>query len=344
MRGPVADTRSMTRLLAALLLIAPAGAECQAQARLRAGENFRAEPNGQLLARLEAGAPVEVLEERDNWLRVTVTGWVWTRSLQATDRGGFSLVVAPADGENLRDAPSGKILGQLGSGTLLEELSREPGWIRVRRAGWIWAASVERPETPTTDLVAAGSPEDEAAGGGAELPTGFARFGEGGVAILTAPDGDTLAKTSGDVDLEVIEREGSWVRIRLEGWSWLPPLGERVADSTEVAPLTPEDLRSDPGEHVGRVVAWTLQFISLERAEQVRTDFFEGEPFLLTRYGDEEGPFVYVAVPSDWLERVEGLVPLEPIAVTARVRTGASALTGTPIIDLLRMERLRARR
>jgi hypothetical protein len=36
---------------------------------------------------------------------------------------------------------------------------------------------------------------------------------------------------------------------------------------------------------------------------------------------------------------VEGLVPLERIRVTARVRTGASALTGTPIIDLLSLER-----
>jgi hypothetical protein len=86
---------------------------------------------------------------------------------------------------------------------------------------------------------------------------------------------------------------------------------------------------------VGRVVAWDLQFISLERAEAIRTDFRQGEPFLLTRYGGPEGPFVYVAVPSERLTEMQGLVPLERISVTARVRTGASALTQAPILDLL---------
>jgi hypothetical protein len=92
---------------------------------------------------------------------------------------------------------------------------------------------------------------------------------------------------------------------------------------------------------VGRVVTWSVQFISVERAEAVRTDFFEGEPFLLTRFGGTEGPFVYVAVPPDRLVEVEGLVPLERIAITGRIRTGASVLTGTPIVDLLSLERSR---
>ncbi|HKJ03570.1 MAG TPA: hypothetical protein VJ997_13975, partial [Longimicrobiales bacterium] len=76
-------------------------------------------------------------------------------------------------------------------------------------------------------------------------------------------------------------------------------------------------------------------------AEKVRTDFFEGEPFLLTRFGGGEGPFVYVALPPDRVQESEGLVPLERVSVTGRIRTGASSLTGTPIIDLVALERLR---
>jgi len=83
-----------------------------------------------------------------------------------------------------------------------------------------------------------------------------------------------------------------------------------------------------------------MQFISLERAEAVRTDFFEGEPFLLTKFGDAEGPFVYVALPTQRLSEVGGLVPLELLRVTARVRKAASTLTGTPIVDLLAFERV----
>jgi hypothetical protein len=89
------------------------------------------------------------------------------------------------------------------------------------------------------------------------------------------------------------------------------------------------------------VVSWQLQYISLERAEEIRTDFFEGEPFILARFGGPEGSFVYVALPPDRVLEIQGLVPLERIAVTGRVRTAASALTGTPIIDLVTLERVR---
>jgi hypothetical protein len=105
--------------------------------------------------------------------------------------------------------------------------------------------------------------------------------------------------------------------------------------------LVPDDLTREPAASVGRVISWSLQFISLERAEEIRTDFRRGEPFLLTRYGGAEGPFVYVAVPPERLAEMQGLVPLERISVTARVRTGASSFTGTPIVDLLSLERAR---
>jgi hypothetical protein len=121
------------------------------------------------------------------------------------------------------------------------------------------------------------------------------------------------------------------------------PASDPGAGSLDTTPstLVPQDLVGNPDAHVGRVVAWALQFISLERAEAIRTDFRQGEPFLLTRYGGPDGPFVYVAVPTERLTDVQGLVPLERISVTARVRTGASSLTGTPVVDLLSFERIR---
>jgi hypothetical protein len=141
--------------------------------------------------------------------------------------------------------------------------------------------------------------------------------------------------------MEVTGRQGSWARVRVEGWTWLPAASDessRQADEDD-GPLTPADLEADPVGYQGRVVTWTLQFISLEEAERVRTDFFEGEPFLLTRYGGPDGPFVYVAVPPDRRSDVDGLTPLEGLTVTGRVRTGSSALTGTPILDLMTLER-----
>jgi len=344
-------------LLTALLVWVSAtpSLAAQEQGQVSSEENFRRDPNGELLGQLGVGAPVTVLGRDDNWLQVRVTGWIWERSLQRSGRDDFDLVVSESEGENLRREPSGDILGRFGRGTFLTGGAREPGWIQVTRTGWIWAASVEMDATTAEPAGAEGpgspsstnppasddSAQDIAASvPSTSRPTGFVRTGASGAAVLTAPDGDTLAVAVPDADLEITARDGNWARVRVEGWAWMPEADENL-DDEPVDGLTPDDLVADPAGYRGRVVSWALQFISLERAEGVRTDFFEGEPFLLARFGGPDGPFVYVALPPDGLETGESLLPLERLRITGRVRTGASALTGTPILDLITLERIR---
>jgi hypothetical protein len=104
--------------------------------------------------------------------------------------------------------------------------------------------------------------------------------------------------------------------------------------------LTPGEVKQDPEAFRGMVVEWELQFVSVEEAERVRTDFYEGEPFLLTRATSPDRAFVYVAIPPERLTEVEGLIPLERIRVVGRIRTGSAALTGNPILDLLELIRI----
>jgi hypothetical protein len=332
-------------LIGGVLAASPSHASAQAAATIRIEENFRREPNGVVLARLNPGTSLRVLSSDGNWTRVELEGWVWLRSLRVSDDASFDFVVSLGGGENLRAGPSGRILGRLREGALLTELERNVAWARVSRSGWIWTASLRgqaagsgdgapQDANPTTRRV----PDEPAA----RAPGGFTNVGSSGAPILTAPDGDTLARVTPDSDLEVVGREGNWVRVRLEGWMWMPTARES-ADRGDGSPaaLDPSDVVNDPETYAGRVVSWALQFISLERAEAVRTDFFEGEPFLLTRFSGGDGPFVYVTVPKERLADVEGLVPLERISVTGRVRTGASSLTGTPIVELLAIERSR---
>jgi hypothetical protein len=301
-----------------------------------------------ILGRLGPGAELRVVERSGNWIGADVEGWVWLTSLQASD-GEFDLVVAAAGGENLRGGPAGAIVGRLEEGTLLEEVAREPGWARVRRRGWIWSASVVESSAATSAPARAPAPPASATARPASAsapparrPDGFATVGAGGAPILTAPDGDTLALARPASDLEVVSRDGNWARVRLDGWMWMPAGTTGDLPSAEApSTLVPEDLTREPAAHIGRVVSWSLQFISLERAEEIRTDFRRGEPFLLARFGGPEGPFVYIAVPQERLSEMQGLVPLERISVTGRVRTGASSLTGTPIVDLLSIERVR---
>ena len=74
----------------------------------------------------------------------------------------------------------------------------------VRRRGWVWAPSVAESPTP---------PERSSAtsGAAATRPQSFTAVSQTGAAILTAPDGDTLANTLPRTQLEVTAREGNWV-------------------------------------------------------------------------------------------------------------------------------------
>lgn len=342
-------------LLAGGLLGAPLGnITAQEDATVRIEENFRREPNGLILARVSPGAELQVLDTRDGWSQVDLSGWVWLPSLQVSSDPDLELVVAASGGENLRAEPSGEILARLVDGALVAELERIPSWARVSRIGWIWTASLADasrggsassptagPPVSSSSIPARPAPEGPREPA-ARAPGGF--VGSAGGPILAAPDGDTLAVARPSSDVEVVRREGNWVRVRLEGWMWMPASAAAAPSDAPIgatSALEPGDLSANPEGQAGRAVEWTLQFISLERAEEVRTDFFRGEPFLLTRFGGGDGPFVYVAVPLDRLAEVEGLVPLETITVTGRIRTAASSLTGVPIVDLASIRRSR---
>ncbi|MDX1566637.1 MAG: hypothetical protein R3223_02485 [Longimicrobiales bacterium] len=297
-------------------------------------ENFRAEPNGTLLGRIRPGTVLGVASTEGEWVRATLSGWVWNPSLEATDREGFDLLVSVDGGENLRVEPQGTILARLEEGTLLEVVERGDSWTRVRRTAWIWRPSVEMDEEAADSGVEA-APEEEGA------PGGWSTVGPDGLAILSAPDGDTLARGAPGSQVRVLGRQGSWARVQVEGWAWMPDAeaGDAPADTAVLTEVGPDDVAANPDRYRGRVVSWPLQFISREEAESVRTDFYEGEPYLLTRSTGASAGFVYVAVPPERLSEVQALMPLERIHVVGRIRTGSAALTGGPILDLLDLSR-----
>ena len=315
-------------LLASVLsLMLLAAAPVMGQTAITNGEeNLRASPNGVVLGQVRDGIVLEVTGDDGRWVQIRLHGWVWSGSLQAIDRDGFDLVVSAEDGENIRDAPAGDIIGRLAEGMLLVQIESGTGWRQVEREVWIWKASLDFPETNE-----AASSDERAE---------WVRTGPAGGAILSVPDGDTLAKTLPGADVRILARDGNWARVRVEGWTWIPDLPTGEDEESGVLPeVSIGEVVSNPGQYRGRAVQWDLQFISLERAEKIRTDFYEGEPFLLTRGGEDGTQFVYVAVPPDMMPLVNGLLPLERVLVVGRLRLGAAALTGSPIIDLMELVR-----
>ena len=304
--------------LAASMSILPVtlGALQTPSATLLTSENLRATPNGRVIARIMAGTRVAVVRSEGAWLEIELEGSVWLESLSTTNQGG-SLVVARAEGENLRARPRGDILAKFWEGTLLTETGREPGWARVKRRGYLWSASANLSSNGADQVVGAG-PD--------------------GMALVAAPAGDTLALVSPGTPVVLGGRRGGWVRVRIDGWAWLPPGSLPRPGGNEGSGPTPEEFSAAPEAFVGHQVTWELRFIAAERSSAAQPDFLEGEPYLICRWGSDNN-FVYVTLAPDQVELARGLAPLERIRVTGRVRTGASALTQTPIIDLLAVER-----
>lgn len=330
---------------AGLLLIAGAPAPLAAQSVRVAvpEENFRKEPRvtgSNRLATVFEGTVLEVQGRQGRWISATLEGWIWSPSVEATDRDGFDLVVSASGGENLRDTPTadGRRVARLMRGMLLDRIGRQGNWMQVRRTAWLWAESAvvteggpSQASEPAAEAAAEEPPEQPAAAG---LPDRIV-VADRPLNLHVAPGGDTLATLRPTADLEVLARQGSWARVRLEGWVWVP--ATLPADSAAAGPSVAEVV-ANPDQYRGRRVTWRLQFVSVEQAEPARTDFVEGEPFLLTRAQGGDQGFVYVAVPQGLLTEVRQLRALQTIDVLGRVRTGRSALMGVPVIDLIALE------
>ncbi len=322
--------------LSLVAMLGPASAAVRAQdVRVAVPEeNLRVEPRGTVLATILEGVVVPVTRSQGSWSLVTVEGWVWSSSVTSTNRDGFDLLVTKPGGENLRETASGsgRRIAILKRGMLLENVERKGSWIRVRRTAWMWAKSLR--QTSGQPAVAPALVEQRPARTRTPRQNDRIVVSDAPIELLASPDGDTVAVASPGADLTVLSRQGNWARVRLDSWVWVPatlPL-DSVAPSAE---LSASDLQANPAQFTGRTVQWSVQFVSLEQAEEVRTDFYPGEPFILARAPDPDRGFIYVAVPPEFLSDVELLRPLQRIDIVARVRTGRSALMGRPVLDLV---------
>lgn len=336
---PASPLRPLLFALVALAFVTPARGQT---IRVTApSENLRAEPRGEVVATLPAGTLLEDASREGGWYRGTLRGWVWGASVQSAGRPG-RLTVVPDSGENLRASPNGAVVARLNRGTVVTELERRDRWVRVERTAWIWAASVGSAAAPVGQPVAQPSPPPATQPTAAPQRAGSVRqasAGSAGAALLQAPDGDTIARVRPMTPIEILATDGNWARVRVDGWVWLPGLASPSDTGAVLRDLSAAIITANPENFRGRTVEWRLQFISLERAERIRTDFYEGEPFILARGPGNENSFVYVAVPPDRVAAVERLGPLERIVVLGRVRTGRSRVMGAPVLDLIELRR-----
>jgi hypothetical protein len=220
-------------------------------------------------------------------------------------------------------------LARVSEGALLEEVDRNGDWIRVRRRGWMWAESLEPARAvagePAAEL---SSPSDSAA----RLDRAVLARGAPFVKVPEGEQGGTLEE---GIPVRVLARSGEWVRIQTEGWVREDDLSSAAAGVLEG--VSGAEVRASPAEFEGKLLQWTLQFLSVQEADELRSEIPLGQPYMLARGPLPEAGFVYVVLPSDRMEDVERLTPVAQVVVIGRLRVARSRYLGNPVLDLVDM-------
>lgn len=326
---------------AGLLLVAlgPAALPLSAQQvyRVLRTENFRREPApaATRLATVVGGVQLESDSTFGSWVRVTLEGWIWARSVEPTTRDQHDLTVTARGGENLRAAPNGRRVARIETGALLDELARQPGWVRVRRVGWMWGRSLERVSGVAPGPVASEPPAEPpaSAGGGTTEAVLDRAVTADRVPLRRVPDGRPTATLAAESPVRILARSGEWVRVQTQGWvreSELKPAAAGVLVGVSGA-----EVRSRPQEFEGKLLQWTVQYISIQDADEFRQEIPAGQRYVLARGPLPEAGFVYITLNAVQLARVERLAPLTEIVIVGRVRAGRSQYVANPVLDLM---------
>ncbi len=357
------SSRALRALPVVLGLVTPLSLTAQARYRVTTdGAWFYQEPGGKRLARLARGAVLMGGETQGDWQGVMLEGWIFTTSVGPTPRAGYDLTVTRAPEENLRSAPAGALIGKLPQGFLLNKVAEGTSgrWVHVTRAGWVEKTDLEsiaqvasertaspdsasgeptpgpRPAAPVAPGRGPGvGPPDTSPSPSA--PVDPSRVASARRTILyRAPEGQPTGTLAPSAPLRVLGRSGEWARVEVQGWVKSADL--QTAPPGVLVGVSAAELRADPERYVGQVLRWTVQFIAVQQADELRPDIPAGATYMLARGPLPERGFVYVVIPESRRAQLGSLTPLATIQVTARVRTGRSRFLGNPVLDVLTLE------
>ena len=331
---------ALRALPVALLIAAPLAS--QARYRVTAdNEWFYQAADGRRLAQIARGAEVQGGAIQGDWITITLDGWIFATSVGPSPKPEFDLAVTPDGGENLRAAPGGALVGHLAKGFGLKQLATQTRWVHVQRQGWMKRASLLPLATVSTTTAA--STDSDSTKARPTTPPGDSSSVDPSKAqpnrrttLYRAPEGPPAGAITPETPLRVLSRSGDWARVQFEGWVKTSDLQTNTPGV--LVGVSAAELRTDPARFQGQVLKWSLQFIAVEIADDLRPDVPDGATYLLARGPSPEHGFVYVVVPDAKKALVASLAPLANIDITARVRVGRSRYLGNPVVDLISLE------
>ncbi len=299
-------------MLIALLFAAPVLAH--AQVRLSQEARFTKTPGSARLGTLLPGAVVTTGKTSKAFVEVTIEAWVRSASLGPMQRDGFDAAIRKGPGETLHATPDGPVIARVIPNVGFVTVAKQADWTRVKRVAWIDQASLQTP---------AGQPV--AGPDRAEVTR------KGDLAAL--PGGPVIGTVDSGTYARMLSRTGGWTRVQIEGW--LPDSALRATDSRVLVGLSQAEVRANPAKYIGQTVEWRLQFVAIQRADELRPEIPEGQTYLLTRGPLPEPGFVYVVVPSSRVAMFTSVPALKELTVRGTIRAASTKFLPTPVLDLI---------
>ena len=203
----------------------------------------------------------------------------------------------------------------------------------MTRTGWVQQGDVEAVAQVASSRAAGTDPDTSPASPDPSHVESARR-----TVLYRAPEGAPTGTLAPSAPLRVLGRSGDWTRVEIDGWVRSGDL--QAAPAGVLVGVSAAELRAEPQRYVGQVLRWTLQFIAVQKADELRPDIPNGATYLLARGPLPERGFVYVVVPDAKRAPLDALTPLATVQVTARVRAGRTRFLGNPVLDLMSLETL----
>ena len=328
----------------ALLLVFAAPVVAQERFRVTSDVSFRKLGNGVVLGTLVSGSELTLRKVEGGWAEFRLEGWMFSQSVTRANRDGFDASVRAR--ENLRAEPNGKIVARVATGALFDRVEERGGWSRLRRDVWIPRsalqsltnppATAQRPSARDRSRDSSRAVPVDGIGAGVTPPAAPGDHVElaGSARLLSTPEGPAVGALERGGRARVVSRSGDWVRVQVEGWvreSETRP----ASDSGALAGITAAEVRAAPSRYVGKVVDWRVQFLAVQKADELRPEIPAGRNYLLTRGPLPESGFVYIIIPNDQVERFRAMTPLQEIVVRGTIKAAATRYLPNPVLELI---------
>lgn len=304
-------------MLGAALIIVTAPGTAQGPLTLTAETRFTKSPRGAVLGTLVPGAEIRPGRASGNQVEVAFEGWVPTSALGPFSRDGFDAVIRSRAGEQLRLTPDGSVVARLTAGVGFVKVEARGSWTRVKRTAWIAQKALPPPGS----------------GGGTPILGPDRAMLSRRVPVAVSPGGTAAGLIDSGVPARMVARTAGWARLQFE--LWVPDSAVQVGDSGVLLGLSQAEVRANPARYIGQTVEWRLQFVAVQKADELRPEIPLGQPYLLTRGPLPEPGFVYVVVPQSQVPRFEALPALRELTVRGTIRSASTKFLPTPVLDLV---------